>query len=83
MEPVQRKERTLKQHLIGGLIWGVFMFVMVELVFKLFEGEPIINDDLFTNIVWWVIICGGAFGLANFYIAKYLKKRAEKKELSN
>lgn len=79
MEQIEKKERSLKSHLVGGLIWGVFMYIMIEVVLKRVEGEAVTTKSILIGLVWWVVIAGGAFGVANYSIARYLKKRKEKK----
>ena len=82
MGQIQKIERTLKQHLFGGFVWGVFMFIIIEIVFKLMENEAITTKSILFGLVWWIVIAGGTFGVANYYIAQYLKKRAEKKGIN-
>lgn len=82
MGQIQKKERTLKEHLIGGFIWGVFMFIIMELFFKLVQKEAITTKSILFGLVWWIVIAGGVFGVLNYYIAQLLKRRAEKKGIN-
>jgi hypothetical protein len=69
------RNKNLKQYMLGGLVWGVFMFFSMSAYFVIVEKKEINVEFIVRNFVWWVVLSGGIYGVGNFYLAKLFKKK--------
>lgn len=55
-----------------GLIWGVIMFIILNIIFPLFDGEALVIKKLLLFFPLWLI-----FGLIFGYISQSRKKKMD------
>lgn len=55
-----------------GLVWGVFMFTVINIIFPLADGEPITLNRVLIGLPVWLV-----FGI----IFGYVSRRKKKKEI--
>lgn len=64
----------MKKHIIAGLIYGVFMFIGMEIVFPLLRGREITAGTLVAGAFIWGL-AGVLFG---YFILRQKPKTVEK-----
>ena len=67
-------EPTTPQWLLAGMVFGVFMYVLMEILFPLIQGESLTQKRLLIGIPAW-LIGGLIFGL----ITKWLNRKRKMK----
>lgn len=65
----------MKDWMKFGLFWGIFMVLVLNVLFPLFDGEPIQPMKLLVSIPVWLV-----FGLIFGYVSR---KKGTKKEIDN
>lgn len=75
MSEAEIKERSLKQQLLFGLIWGVMMFLFMEVIYKLFKGAAFTVKSALLGFVWWVFVVGALYGIITYYIIRYRRRK--------
>lgn len=63
----------MKSWMKFGLGWGVFMFVVLNIVFPLIDGKPLELNRLLIALPVWLV-----FGLAFGYISRKKQKSDNK-----
>lgn len=63
----------MKSWMKFGLIWGVVMFIILNIIFPLVDGEKIIVKKLLLFLPLWLV-----FGLIFGYISQSRKKNMDK-----
>ncbi|MCR5862922.1 hypothetical protein LRS05_12600 [Flavobacterium sp. J372] len=63
----------MKSWMKFGLIWGVVMFIILNIIFPLVDGEKIIVKKLLLFLPLWLV-----FGLIFGYISQSRKKKMDK-----
>jgi hypothetical protein len=76
----ENKSSKKKIWWLEGLIWGAFMFVMMEILFRWVEKEPFTTKRMLYAAVYWLVgglIYGFVMKLLTDYSNKKMKKRRE------
>lgn len=63
----------MKSWMKFGLIWGVVMFIILNIIFPLVDGEKIIVGKLLLFFPLWLV-----FGIIFGYISQSRKKKLDK-----
>jgi len=63
----------MKSWIKFGLIWGVVMFIILNIIFPLVDGEKIIVEKLLLFFPLWLV-----FGIIFGYISQSRKKKMDK-----
>ena len=80
MAETKNVERKLKHYIIFGVVWGVFMFLFMEIFLKLGKEDAMTTKSLMIGLVWWIGIAGVLYGVICYYVVTYWNKRKEKKK---
>jgi hypothetical protein len=65
--------------LIEGVIWGLFMFLFMEVFLKWAQHEDFQQKKMLIGLAWW-LGSGLIFGLVSKYFRAFLAKREAKKK---
>ncbi|HQE11494.1 MAG TPA: hypothetical protein PLQ78_01970 [Flavipsychrobacter sp.] len=75
---VNQNNQKKKLWIIEGLVWGVFMFLMMGILFPLAQKEPFTTKRVLLSLLYW-LIGGLVYGYILKLFQNYVQKRKQSK----
>lgn len=75
---VNQNNHKKKIWVIEGLVWGVFMFLMMGILFPLAQKEPLTTKRVLLSLLYW-LIGGLIYGYILKQFQNYLQKGKQSK----
>lgn len=75
---VNQNNQKKKYWVIEGLVWGVFMFLMMGILFPLAQKEPFTTKRVLLSLLYW-LIGGLVYGYISKLFQNYVQKRKQSK----
>lgn len=75
---VNQNNHKKKYWVIEGLVWGVFMFLMMGILFPLAQKESFTTKRVLLSLLYW-LIGGLVYGYISKLFQNYVQKRKQSK----